>query len=58
MVDIVEYENQNSWPASADGGGPTLELKNPNLDNYVSENWSASENLGTPGEMNSVYLNE
>ena len=58
LVDIVEYEDQDPWPVSADGGGPTLELKNPNLDNSISENWSASENFGTPGEMNSVYLNE
>ena len=58
LVDIVEYEDQDPWPASADGNGPTLELKNPNLDNSISENWSASENFGTPGEMNSNYQNE
>ena len=32
--------------------------KNPSLDNSNSDNWSASENFGTPGERNSVYLNE
>ena len=33
------------------------ELKNPNLDNETSENWSASENYGTPGEANSSLIN-
>ena len=57
LVDIVNYDDDDPWPILADGSGPTLELKNPNLDNETSENWSASENYGTPGEANSSLIN-
>ena len=57
LVDIVSYDDDDPWPILADGSGPTLELKNPNLDNETSENWSASENYGTPGEANSSLIN-
>ena len=35
--------------------GHTLSLKNPNLDNSKSENWSLSNNYGTPGYINDIY---
>ena len=57
IVDIVSYDDDDPWPILADGSGPTLELKNPNLDNETSENWSASENYGTPGEAYSTLIN-
>ena len=56
LVDIVSYDDNDPWPILADGSGPTLELKNPNLDNETSENWSASEYYGTPGEANSSLI--
>src|SRR6185295_159572 len=31
------------WPDFADGGGPSLELKNPWADNAVPEAWAASD---------------
>jgi hypothetical protein len=55
LVDIVEYDDESPWPILADGNGPTLELNNPSLDNTMGENWSASEDYGTPGAVNSVY---
>ena len=55
LVDIVDYQDEYPWPDSADGGGPTLELINPNFDNSKSENWFPSENFGTPGHINSSY---
>jgi len=56
LVDSVVYENQSPWPIEPNGQGPTLELKNPFLDNALGENWAASENHGTPGAINSSYI--
>ena len=57
LVDIVEYDDNDPWPILPDGNGPTLELKNPYLDNGISESWIASENYGTPSEPNSTLIN-
>jgi len=54
LVDTVRYDD-DPWPLSADGNGPTLELKHPTLDNALWESWSASEGYGTPGAQNSVF---
>lgn len=55
LVDSVSYRNTLSWPSSANGNGPSLELKSPDLDNTLGENWSGSRNLGgSPGQMNSI----
>jgi len=55
LIDSVEYDDQSPWPVEPDGQGPTLELKDPDLDNSLPENWAASENHGTPGTYNSVF---
>ena len=55
LVDDVEYDDDPPWPIAADGNGSTLELKHPSLDNSNWENWSPSQNHGTPGAINSVY---
>ena len=56
LIDQVTYDDDNPWPEEADGGGPTLELINPNFDNSLPESWSSSSELyGTPGAKNSVY---
>ena len=55
LADIVEYDDGSPWPISADGNGPTIELKNPSLDNDSPESWAASSQFGTPGEINSVF---
>ena len=54
-IDFVEYDDDLPWPLDADGEGPTLELKNPSLDNLLPQNWMASEGNGTPGLINSTY---
>lgn len=56
LVDWVDYDDEDPWPASPDGQGPTLELTNPSRHNYGFENWrSSTDPYGTPGERNSVY---
>tara|TARA_Y100000817_G_C16855640_1_gene543878 strand:+ start:402 stop:2813 length:2412 start_codon:yes stop_codon:yes gene_type:complete len=56
LVDTVSYDDSDPWPVEPDGNGPTLELINPNLDNAVADSWAASNDFGTPGEVNSVFL--
>jgi hypothetical protein len=56
VIDRVRYSDEDPWPDSPDGDGNTLELVNPQLDNYGYQNWRASDLLyGTPGNVNSVY---
>jgi len=55
-IDSVKYDDSSPWPTSPDGDGPSLELKDPSLDNNDGNNWAASsETYGTPGEPNSAY---
>lgn len=56
LIDSVFYDDRAPWPLEPDGGGPTLSLKNPDLDNSLPENWAASGNHGTPGEINDVFI--
>ncbi len=47
------------WVAGHDGGGRTLELIQPLLDNGSGQNWTSSRvEGGTPGRANSVATNE
>ena len=56
FIDQVMYDDDDPWPEEADGGGPTLELMNPILDNALPESWAYSNNMyGTPGSENSTY---
>ncbi len=58
LVDFVEYSHLSPWPILAGGQMPTLELIEPNLDNNLGQNWSAYNDMGTPGEVNNtVYVN-
>jgi len=56
LVDIVEYDDESPWPTEPDGNGPTLELRDPDLDNNVAANWSGCAltgfEHGTPGTLN------
>ncbi|MFC2126442.1 CotH kinase family protein [Bacteroidota bacterium] len=52
--DVVYYEDTEPWPTTPDGEGPTLELKEPQLDNHIPENWTASTGHGTPGQQNLI----
>ncbi|MDB6131918.1 MAG: hypothetical protein JWM59_161 [Verrucomicrobiales bacterium] len=42
-VDEVNYFDGGRWPSAADGGGSTLELRDPASDNRVAESWAASD---------------
>lgn len=55
-VDAVFYEESGAWPAAADGDGPSLELRNPSIDNALATSWLASVTVGgTPGATNSRF---
>lgn len=43
VIDEVEYHDEEPWP-DADGNGYYLKLIDPELDNSVPENWTASNN--------------
>ncbi len=42
VVDEVRYEDGGRWPQWADGGGSSLELRDPRADNASPEAWAAS----------------
>lgn len=54
LIDTVHYGVDFPWPSEANGGGSTLELIHPSLDNALAESWMASTPGGTPGAMNSL----
>jgi Lamin Tail Domain/CotH kinase protein/Dictyostelium (slime mold) repeat len=57
-VDTVTYSDHGAWPTAPDGNGPSLELRNPSLDNSQAGSWGASTgNYGTPGAQNSIFTN-
>ncbi len=57
LVDTVHYDDTAPWPTEPDGGGPTLELISPVLDNALASSWQASyTGHGTPGEENSTNV--
>lgn len=45
-VDRVHYHDGGAWPAYADGGGCSLELRDPRVDNGRPEAWAASDESG------------
>jgi PKD repeat protein len=45
-VDEVEYFDAGRWPSYADGGGSSLELRDPDADNDEGEAWAASDETG------------
>jgi hypothetical protein len=55
-VDSLAYQDAATWPAAADGQGPTLQLRDPGFDNALAANWTASEGHGTPGQPNDTPL--
>jgi len=44
VLDTVFYDDNSPWPAEADGGGYSLVLCDPTMDNNDPANWSAAEN--------------
>lgn len=63
-LDEVNYADRCPWPqenlcggsGDPDGGGPTIELTNPDLDNDNGSNWvTSAANSGSPGAVNSAF---
>ncbi|RMG31428.1 MAG: T9SS C-terminal target domain-containing protein, partial [Bacteroidetes bacterium] len=52
LRDEVAYLPEAPWPPEANGLGPTLELKNPSLDNALPQNWASLHGFGSPGRPN------
>ena len=46
IADEVRYYDGSRWPEAADGGGSSLELRNPTADNSRAEAWAASDEAG------------
>jgi len=45
-ADRVRYADRGYWPAWADGGGSSLELRDPRADNWGAAAWAASDETG------------
>jgi len=43
LVDEAPYFDDGRWPTLADGGGSTLERRDPRADGRVAETWAASD---------------
>jgi spore coat protein H len=56
VLDAVSYDDAPPWPVEPDGNGPTLELRDPGLDNTLPGSWAASAGHGSPGAINSVTV--
>lgn len=54
-VDEVSYLDGAPWPKAADGGGSSLELRHPDLDNTAPTSWAASSNDDTSSWKNYSY---
>ncbi len=51
--DTVRYDDNLPWPLAADGGGPSLALYHPTLDNALAQSWYAYPiGKGSPGAPN------
>ncbi|MCG8328189.1 MAG: choice-of-anchor I family protein [Chitinophagales bacterium] len=61
VIDEVTYDDDTPWPLEANGGGPSLELIAPELDNSLAANWRANSNqfeeteiFANPGSLSEV----
>lgn len=59
IVDTVTYQTHFPWPTAAGGGGPSMELIHPSLDNDLGGSWrsAAGHAAGrpSPGQVNAVF---
>ena len=52
LQDEVNYLSSDPWPDLSNGGGYTLELISPSLDNSLPESWANVNLHGSPDEIN------
>ena len=54
-ADEVHYYDSGRWDERADGGGSSLELRNPGADNSAPEAWAASDESGKAAWQTFTY---
>lgn len=54
-VDSVHYYDSGAWPSFADGGGSSLELRDPRADNAAPEAWAASDEASASAWQTITY---
>lgn len=54
IIDQVDYKPEFPWPVSADGGGSSMELIHPSLDNNLAGSWRASVSIANFPELTYV----
>jgi len=54
-ADEVQYYSSGRWPEYADGGGSSLELRDPNADNSKAEAWAPSDESGSSDWVSYTY---
>ncbi len=54
-ADEVRYYDSGRWAEYADGGGASLELRDPNADNAKPEAWAASDETGQTAWQTVTY---
>ena len=52
LQDQVSYTSESPWPSCANDTGYTLELKDPELDNSIAQNWDCINLNGSPNAPN------
>jgi hypothetical protein len=55
LADEVHYHDSGRWPEYADGGGSSLELRDPWADRTKAEAWAASDETARAGWSNFTY---
>lgn len=55
IANQVAYVDNGRWPDGADGGGSTLELRDPHADNTIPESWAASDESSRRGWESFTY---
>lgn len=55
LVDVVRYADGGRWPEAADGGGSSLERRDPRADGAAAEAWAASDESHRVGWQTVTY---